>query len=145
LPQHANAQLSNLSDVARTTIQVAAREGAGTATIVLSPPELGHVQIRLHYSEGGVTASVVADRPEAAQALVQTTGELRRALESQGLTVHGLDVSHAGPDPERGSQRDPATPQQTGLHEHELEDEAEEVSIDASTLPLADSQVDVLA
>jgi flagellar hook-length control protein FliK len=126
-------------------IQVAARGGASTARIVLTPPELGHVEIRLHYSEGGVSATVVADRPEAAQALSQSTGELRRALESQGLSVHGLDVSHAGAEQQRGSQRQ--TPMHSVLHPATdgTPEEPEEITIEVSKLPLASGRVDVLA
>jgi flagellar hook-length control protein FliK len=140
-------RLVQLPEVVRSVIHVAAAGNAASARIVLSPPELGHVQIRLHYADGGVTATVTAEHPDAVQALTQSAGELRRALEDQGLTVNGLDVArtglqeHADPkrhDPRTGAQQQPA-------HRQEPEDELEEITIEVSRLPLASGQVDVLA
>jgi flagellar hook-length control protein FliK len=127
-------------------IQIAARGGATTARIVLAPPELGHVEIRLRYSDSGVTATVVADRPEAAQALGQSIGELRRALESHGVSILSLDVSHAGPEEQRGSQREtPSRPGQGPGGPQAAPEALDEISIEVSRLPLAGGSVDVLA
>jgi flagellar hook-length control protein FliK len=129
----------------QSVIQIAARGGATTARIVLAPPELGHVEIRLHYSDSGVSATVVADRPEAAQALGQSIGELRRALESHGVSILSLDVSQAGPEEQRGSQREtPGRPGQ-GAGPQTAPESLDEISIEVSRLPLAGSSVDVLA
>ena len=114
LPRHPSAPqvqqpqqpvpLADLARAAQTAIRVTAANGDASATIVLHPQELGTVAIRLHYASGGLTASVRADTPQAAQALQQAAPELRRALHDQGLTLLDLDVR------DRGTNREPAQP-----------------------------------
>jgi flagellar hook-length control protein FliK len=128
----------------RSVIQIAARGGATTARIILSPPALGQVEIRLRYSEGGVAATVVADRPEAAQALAQSVGELRRALESQGVSILSLDVSHAGPEEQRGTQRETRDGSEQRSGRQLAPETPDDSSIEVS-LPVSGSRLDVLA
>jgi flagellar hook-length control protein FliK len=140
-------RLNELAAAARATIRVTARESRTTAHISLKPEALGRVEIHLRYEAGGVTAQVTADSAAAAGILTASSGELRRTLEAQGLTVLGLDVHQGGldlgttPDRDRlGSPEAKALPREPGA-----DDEAEETTIKASSLPLAGSQVDVLA
>ncbi|MFN8224917.1 MAG: flagellar hook-length control protein FliK [Gaiellales bacterium] len=142
-PLRARARLGELADVANTVIRVAARDGKTTARITLRPVELGEVEIRLRYHAGGVTADVVAESRQAAQLLSNASGELRRSLESQGLTVHWLDV-RAGSDERRAWERfdEPGSRRAAGL---EPADDEETTTIEASSLPLAAGAVDVLA
>jgi flagellar hook-length control protein FliK len=58
--------------------------------------------VRLRASAAGVSASVVAQAPEAAALLQQAADDLRRSLEAGGLTLLRLDVAVAG-DPRAGS------------------------------------------
>ena len=143
-PLKARARLGDLADVAQTLIRVAAKDGKTTARITLRPVELGEVEIRLRYRAGGVSADVVAESRQAAQLLTSASSELRRSLESQGLTVHWLDVragSEGGRDREelgRGGNR------RSG--DDTVVDEVDDVTtIEASSLPLAAGAVDVLA
>jgi flagellar hook-length control protein FliK len=130
----------------QSVIRVAVRGGTSTARIILSPAALGQVEIRLRYSADGVTATVIADRPEAAQALSQSVGELRRALESQGVSILSLDVSQSGPEEQRGTQREtPDRPEQRQNPQLASPETPDEISIDASQLPDAGSRLDVLA
>jgi flagellar hook-length control protein FliK len=85
---------------------MAARDGAGSARITLHPAELGSVEIRIRYQASGVSAELTAESQQAAQALQQSVGELRRALESQGLTVLDLDVRSAADDTQPRWKRD---------------------------------------
>ncbi len=141
------ARLADLPQTVHAVMQVAVSGSASSARIVLSPPELGQVNIQLHYSADGVSASLVADHPDAAQALGQSTGELRRALEAQGFTVTTIDVSHTGADGQPGARRDPApTPTPAAARLSFADDpEPDEHTIVTSRLRLHSSAVDVLA
>jgi flagellar hook-length control protein FliK len=142
-------RLHELADAVKTTIRVAAGEGRTTARISLQPEELGRVEIHLRYDGAGVSASVATDSSAAAEVLTAASGELRRSLEAQGFTVLGLDVHQGGLDlgttPDRDRLGTPGgAPHGRG---NEAADEPEETTttIEATTLPLGGSQVDVLA
>jgi flagellar hook-length control protein FliK len=80
----------------RATIAIATRQGASQARIQLSPASLGSIQIQLQRTDEGLVARVVADRPETAQVLQQSSGELRRSLEASGQPLLRLDIETAG-------------------------------------------------
>jgi flagellar hook-length control protein FliK len=136
--------LADLARAAQTAIRVTAANGDASATIVLHPQELGTVSIRLHYASGGLTASVRADTPQAAQALQQSAPELRRALHDQGLTLLDLDVR------DRGTNRDPGQPRakrataaDRGVDE--IDPLSLDVHVDPARLPEPGRRLDVLA
>ena len=146
LPQpHLAAQLADLPQAVDAVVRVAVDGSATSAHIVLSPPELGQVHVELHYGADGVSATLTADHPEAAQALGQSAGELRRSLEAQGVAVQTINVGHAGTEADRGARRDP-NPTPSGGATARLDDvEPEEISIPTSRLRLGRSAVDILA
>ena len=80
----------------RATISLAAGQGASQARIQLSPESLGSIRIQLQRTDEGLIARVVADRPETAQALQQSSGELRRSLEASGQPLLRLDIEASG-------------------------------------------------
>jgi flagellar hook-length control protein FliK len=90
-----HARLDQAAESVEATIRLAAQRGAGHARIALRPAELGGIEIRLRQTAAGLSATVVAEAPEAAQVLQQAAGELRRSLEDQGLQLLRLDVSVA--------------------------------------------------
>jgi flagellar hook-length control protein FliK len=139
--------LHELAAAARTAIRVAARDGHTSARISLQPEELGKVEIRLRYEpSGSVTAHVTAESPAAAVVLTASSGELRRSLEAQGLSVLGLDIRQGGLDLGTAPDRDRlGSPEAQAPHGARAEDDAEETTIEATRLPLAGAQVDVLA
>jgi hypothetical protein len=138
----ATSRLDHLPNVVLTIIQGSARTGAGRARIDLRPPELGHVEIRLRYSSDGVRASLTAASPEAVQALGACAGDLKRALEAQGLTVLGLDVGHAGAEEHRKPDGDRAeTP---GPHASNTDEENDSATIETLRVRAAGSSIDVL-
>ena len=115
-----------------------------------APEQLGKVEIRLRYEAGGVTASVTAESRAATAALTAQAPDLRRALESQGLTVLGLDVQQSGVGAETTPDRDRlgtfGGPQAAGgTGPDEADDTTTTTIVDVTSLPLADGQVDVLA
>jgi len=140
-------RLADLAEAARTAIKVTAQNGGATARITLHPQELGAVEIHLRYQADGVTATIRADNPQAAQTLQQAAPDLRRALEAQGLTLLNLDVRDrngqaADGDAPRRRQNSSNGQQEDGAPDG---DEIAAVGIGSVRTPAAGSQVDVLA
>ena len=77
----------------RATVQLAASRGAAHARIQLRPAELGGLMIRMKATSEGMTASITAERPEAAAALDRAAADLKRSLEDRGVTLISLEVS----------------------------------------------------
>ena len=74
------------------TIELGARGGVSQARIQLAPPELGEIRITLHQTSDGLVAKVTAADGAAAETLQQGGAELRRSLESVGVTLLRLDI-----------------------------------------------------
>ena len=145
-----SSRLEHLAATARAVMQTSARTGISRARIDLRPPELGHVEIRLRYGSDGVKATVTASSPAAAQALGSSVGDLRRALEAQGLTVLGLDVGHTGSEDGSRPDGDPQTQLSQASPAHGDSEDADADEQDVTTtstvhIPAAGSSVDVLA
>jgi flagellar hook-length control protein FliK len=149
VPVVISSRIEHLPATARAVMQTSARTGISRARIELRPPELGHVEIRLRYSSDGVKATVTASSPAAAQALTSSAGDLKRALEAQGLTVLGLDVGHTGTDdgrrPEGGADGPFSQPSATGGGDDGDADEQTVTTTSTIRIPAAGSSVDVLA
>ena len=144
-----SVRVHELAESMHALVKVANRRGTAAARITLRPAALGGVQVRLRAHAGGVSASLTAQTSAGAQALGAAHGELRRALEAQGIAVHTIDVQLAGdrPGPEGrpqgwqpGGQH--GSPQQAREDDEEFEPHH---TIEPTRLPLADGQVDVLA
>jgi flagellar hook-length control protein FliK len=148
LPQQPTT-LGDLAHAAQTAIRVTTAEGGATATIVLHPQELGTVAIRLHYASDGITATVRADSPQAAQALQQAAPELRRALHEQGLSLLDLDVRDGEQDRQTARGRQQQGTRRVGsvdgVDETDESDSETTTTIDAARLPEPGRRVDVLA
>jgi flagellar hook-length control protein FliK len=92
--------LHHAIDTVRMTVELSARSGYSQARIQLAPPELGEIRINLHQTADGLIAKVTAADGAAAQTLQQGGAELRRSLESAGVTLLRLDIgssSQQGP------------------------------------------------
>jgi flagellar hook-length control protein FliK len=74
---------------------VATRGGHARATLHLKPVELGSVDVRLRTTNDGLVATIAAHDNNAAEALQQAGGDLRRALEARGVTLVRLDITIA--------------------------------------------------
>lgn len=77
-------------------LRLLAREGRNEARIILRPPDLGEVRIRVLELESGVTAFIVADSAQVVDALASAVSSLRRALEGVGVPLLGVDLRLAG-------------------------------------------------
>jgi flagellar hook-length control protein FliK len=103
----------------------------------------------MRYHQDGVSAVVTTSNHAAAQELIQAGADLRRSLESQGVTVHGLDVHLSGES--RGenanSRRAADMARAMGPNGRGSDADADEaeITIQPSQLPLSGSQIDVFA
>jgi flagellar hook-length control protein FliK len=135
--------LHELAHAAGVAIRFTATQGGGSARILLHPQDLGSVEIRLHSTADGITATLRADSPQAAQTLTLASHELRAALEAQGLPVLGLDVSDGSR--KQAAQDDQGSPARRRLVAEAGADE-DAARPSAPLLPLGSgSQIDVLA
>jgi len=66
--------------------------GSHQLTIQLSPEHLGSLQVMLQVRDKEISGVIRAESPEAARALGEQLGQLRLALEQQGLRVGQLEV-----------------------------------------------------
>ncbi len=73
-------------------LRAAVLQHGGTVTLRLSPPEMGIVRIEMQMNEGVIRAQLVTQYTSARDLLSQRLGELRQALEGQGLVVERLSV-----------------------------------------------------
>jgi flagellar hook-length control protein FliK len=73
-----------------------ARDGVSVARIELAPESLGAIQIHLQHTSEGLVARVVTEHPEAAQALAQGGGDLKRQLQQNGTALLRLDIESSG-------------------------------------------------
>jgi flagellar hook-length control protein FliK len=109
---HAGVGLDHAVETVRMTIELGARQGYSQARIQLSPPELGDIRIQLHQTSEGLVARVVAEHASAAQALQHSGAELRRSLESAGVSLLRLDIESS--DQQGQTARDSGTPTRAG-------------------------------
>ncbi len=140
--------MQDLADVTGTTMRMAVRSGQPVARITLHPADLGDVQVTMRYHQNGVSAVVTTDNHEAAQALIQAGADLRRSLEAQGVTVHGLDVHLSGDDRGGNARGERAADMANAMGPNGGDDAADdeaETTIQPSQLPLPGSQIDVFA
>jgi flagellar hook-length control protein FliK len=140
--------MQDLADVTGATMRMAVRSGQPIARITLHPDGLGDVQVTMRYHQDGVSAIVTTDNHEAAQALLQAGADLRRSLEAQGVTVHGLDVHLSGDDGgghARGERASDLADAMGPTGGDDAADDEAEITIQPSQLPLPGSQIDVFA
>ena len=148
-PELPRARVQELAESMHALVKIANRRGTAAARITLRPAALGGVQVRLRAHAGGVSASLTAQTPAGAQALGAAHGELRRALESQGIAVHTIDVQLAGDRPGPDGRSQGWQPGGRGGSPQQARDDDEEFephhTIEPTRLPPADGKVDVLA
>ncbi len=88
--------LEHAVETVRLALSAAADRGVTHARISLNPRELGSIEVHLRQTADGLVARVVAQHAGAAQLLQNAGGDLRRALESQGLNLLSLDIGASG-------------------------------------------------
>jgi flagellar hook-length control protein FliK len=70
----------------------------GTMTLRLDPPELGAMNVRVEVRDGVINASFEASNDQTAKLLSHSLGDLKTALEAQGVSVEKLHVSQTPPN-----------------------------------------------
>ena len=91
----ARARETAQPEIARAAFQLS-RSGGGQAEVRLSPPELGTVRVRMSIRDGEITVRLVVQSDSAGQAVSSQLGQLRAALQSQGLRPLHMSVHVAG-------------------------------------------------
>ncbi len=75
-------------------ISKAIAEGMDRISIQLRPDNLGRVEVKLEVGQNGrVSAQIIADRPEALEALRNDSRDLEKALQDAGLQANAGDLS----------------------------------------------------
>lgn len=72
----------------------------GSMKIRLDPPQLGALQVTVHMRDGVMTASFETSSDEATKLLSHSLGQLKTALESQGVSVDRLHVQQGPREPQ---------------------------------------------
>jgi flagellar hook-length control protein FliK len=88
------------ADIAET-VQAAVIRGDSEVRLVLNPPELGHVEVRIASHEGGLRISLEAAQSGARDLMERSLPALQQALEARDLRVERLNVQAT--DTGRGS------------------------------------------
>ncbi|MDO9354502.1 MAG: flagellar hook-length control protein FliK, partial [Solirubrobacteraceae bacterium] len=88
-------------------VHLSRSSGTSHARIALAPEQLGGIQVTLIFGADGVTARLIADRPEAAAALTRAGQDLKDSLQQQGIDLAGLETGFAG-DGSNGASRQAA-------------------------------------
>jgi len=78
----------------------------GSMQIRLDPPELGALNVSVHMKDGVMTATFETSSDQASRLLSHSLGQLKTALESEGVTVGRLHVQQAPRDSEPRSSQD---------------------------------------
>jgi flagellar hook-length control protein FliK len=97
-----------------STIHGSLLPNGGTMNITLNPPDLGAMQITVRMEDGVMSASFQTSNDQATRLLTHTLGQLKEALETQGVSVGRLHVQQSsnsenssgkGNDSESGGQQ----------------------------------------
>lgn len=74
--------------------------------IRLDPPELGALQVTVRMLDGVMTASFETSNDQATRLLSHSLGQLKQALETQGVSVEKLHVQQAPRNEQAGADSD---------------------------------------
>ncbi len=138
-------RLPELPDRVGAELRLLAREGRTEARIVLHPPELGEVRVRLVQEAAGLSATIVADASPAVDALAAAAGALRRGLESLGIPVLALDVRAPGARDAEERDGDKEAPWATPAAGQRRREAAEGETLIRATARIEGALIDVLA
>jgi flagellar hook-length control protein FliK len=88
-----------------STIRGSLLPDGGTMNISLNPPELGAMQISVKMENGVMSASFQTSNEQATRLLTHTLGQLKDALEIQGVSVDRLHVHQASGSDSSSNQK----------------------------------------
>lgn len=84
-----------LSMQAARGLAAAFKQKGGTVTLNLTPESLGQIKVKITVEEAKVSAMILTSTEQAKRMLESSGDALRSAMESKGLTVDRISVSHA--------------------------------------------------
>jgi flagellar hook-length control protein FliK len=84
-------RLKNIEQLAEA-MKMGSRGGVKNLTLLLSPPELGKVMLRMESRNGMVSAWLRTEKPEAVNQLIGSLRDLRQNLKAQGIELGELDI-----------------------------------------------------
>jgi len=76
-----------------THVETLARQGGGTMTVTLNPPELGQVQVEVTTRGKQVQVELTSDSDFAKSVLESKLGELKASIQTHDLVVSKLEVN----------------------------------------------------
>lgn len=103
LPEGAQEKAAALREALGERLQMQVDQRSQKATIRLDPPNLGKLDISLHYEGGKLQVQIQAAQPEVYRALQQVSQELRGALSEQNQVAVNVQVSQQ--QQQQGDQR----------------------------------------
>lgn len=110
-PMESTVSPAQIPQALQSHIEFLARDGGGQATIRISPPDLGTIDIRVTVNSGHVHAAVSASSGDVARMLQSGSGDLGRSLADRGLQLSSFnvsaDASGQGSPQGRGSETQP--------------------------------------
>jgi flagellar hook-length control protein FliK len=78
----------------------------GTMSIQLDPPELGALNVTVKIENGAISASFETSNAQATQLLSHSLGQLKHALETQGVSVDRLHVHQSSSSDTPGNSKE---------------------------------------
>lgn len=100
LPEAAHEKAEVLREALGDRLQMQVDQRTQKATIRLDPPNLGKLDISLHYEGGKLQVQIQAAQPDVYRALQQVSQELRGALSEQNQVAVNVQISQ-----QQGEQR----------------------------------------
>jgi len=100
-PQQSTEEV-NAARVARA-LQQAVKQGGGTVTMRLMPPELGVVRVQMELNNGVASVRFQTEDASVASMLTRQMTTLKQALESRGLRVDRLEAQALPPVIQNGA------------------------------------------
>ncbi len=105
LPPEARFAEANHPDIVKG-IQTQLMPRGGTMQLRLDPPELGALQVILTVKDGVLNATFQTASDDSSRLLSHSLGQLKAALETAGVTVDKLQVTHAPRDTQTNTGSD---------------------------------------
>lgn len=121
LPAQPEARAATLRDALGERLQLQIEQRSQKATIRLDPPNLGKLDISLHYEGGKLQVQIQAAQPDVYRALQQVSQELRGALSEHNQVAVNVQISQQQQGEQRHAPRQPPS-QETVLANNSFEE-----------------------
>ncbi len=110
LPEAPQEKAAALREALGDRLQMQVEQRSQKATIRLDPPNLGKLDISLHYEGGKLQVQIQAAQPDVYRALQQVSQELRGALSEQNQVAVNVQISQQQQGEQRQAPRQQHTP-----------------------------------